>query len=249
MYRIGVPINRRSIIKTNGDLLIATASDYVYMSTVLRTGGLGSASKLSGAIQSEFVNKSLDGWQLIIFNAGDLIISNIPQADSTYDQHVLNAVTGAACKFEGLDSRCWTVYDDELYFGSTGAINKYGGDDDGGSAIESKARHAWIDNGIRQRISAVRPVFTYTGTVDYGFKVDYDYRESLPQYTASLEILGASWDTATWDVSSWGGTATSSKWRASSGTGQSFSINFASRTEANLSWNRTDLRLEGGRNL
>lgn len=248
-YKIGVPLNRRAVVKTDGDLLIATTADYVYMSKVLRTGQLGHGTKLSGAIQDQAGNKSLSGWGITLHNKKNMVVSNIPQADGTYDQHVLNALTGAACRFKGLDARCWTVYNDELYFGSTGSINQYTGDDDNGSDIEAEARGAWVDSGFRQRVSAVRPVFTYTGEIDYGFSVDYDYSAKNLEYNYTLEVVGAAWDVATWDVSSWGGTASSVAWRVSSGTGQAVSVAFIARAQASVSWHRTDLRVEGGKNL
>lgn len=249
-YKIGEPVNRRSVLKTGGDLLIATKTDYVYMSTVLRTGQLGQSSKLSGALKTASINSGLDGWQLVLDTTRNVILSNVPNADGTFDQHVVNAVTGAACRFKDMGARCWAVYDSDLYFGVTGAINKFGGDDDNGTDIEAVAEQAWIDTGIRQRVSAVRPVFTYSGSVDYGFSVGYDYLERPNlQYTASLELAGAEWDTATWDVSAWGGSATSVAWRAARGTGQSFSPMLAVRASVGLSWNRTDLRMESGRHL
>jgi hypothetical protein len=49
--------------------------------------------------------------------AGWLLI-NVPVANNTtYHQYVVNTITGAACKFTGMNASTWGMYNNNLYFG------------------------------------------------------------------------------------------------------------------------------------
>ena len=124
IYRIGLPLHQRAILKTGGDLIIATIDDYVSLSGVLRTGQVGNASKLSGAVTVAATDSGQGsfGWQATLYRKGNMILFNVPESSGTYKQHVINTLTGAACRFTDMDANCWGIYNGDLYFGSSGGI-------------------------------------------------------------------------------------------------------------------------------
>lgn len=252
VYSIGIPIGDRCVEKIGGDLIITTTTDYVRMSEVLRTGQLGQASKLSGAIREAAANASVFGWQTIVWRGGDLIIGNVPNASGVHVQHVVNTKTGAACKFTGIDSRCWGEYSGELYFGSSnGTVYKYTGNNDDGANIEAVARTAWADLGVptRKRVTASRPIITTDGAIEYNFSAGFDFVEKSPLPLTVSVLSGSLWDAGDWDETSWGGDVVKAGWRVTGGWGQYTSTVLQVASQSSVSWQRTDYRFEQGKNL
>lgn len=249
-YSIGEPITDRGIVQVGGDLLIITTSDYVRMSEVMTTGQLGAASKLSGAVRER---ASTDfGWQATVYQPEDLIIFNVPRSAGNTEQHVVNIKTMAACRFTGLNARCWGVYNGELYFGGTdGSVYKYTGNNDDGTDITGTAKTAWGDLGspYRKRVSASRPIITTDGSIDYSFSVAFDFKEKNVKPVTTSNSSGSEWGTAEWDVASWGGDSIESRWRISGGWGQYVSANVQVASQASVSWQRVDYRFETGKHL
>ena len=253
VYRIGVPINHRSVLKVGGDMLITTTSDYVSLSEVLRTGQIGNASKLSGAVIENSSRASNFGWQLILHQKNEMILSNVPQADGSFDQHGINTLTGAATRFKDLPARTWAVFNNDLYFGDgSGQVCKYTGNDDNGSAIQADAEQAWNDFGNPQtkRCTALRPVFETAGTISYEIANGYDYERALTPSPSTTTSTGSPWDTSPWDTSPWSAeNVVDTHWRLSRGAGQNISTRVRINSKKAVSWLRTDYRLEQGRNL
>lgn len=254
VYNIGEPLGIRGVVKTGGDLLIMTHNDYVSMGAVLKTGQLGDASKLSGAVQEASANASLFGWQAITHrkgNKGGFILFNVPGVSNKYDQHVINAATGAACRFRDIPARCWGVYNSGLYFGSTnGKIYQFDTAwKDDGAAIPADGRSAWSSYGTptRNRVTAIRPVIESQGEISYSVGLGFDFNASPLPAPSQTALSLSLWDVALWDVALWSPElSTSLKWKAAKGSGQSISTRVKIEGEQEISWVRTDYRLEQG---
>lgn len=250
VYRIGVPLGIRGVVKLGGDLMVMTRDDYVSLSAVLQSGQIGNPSKLSGAVRAAAEDYAANfGWQAILYKQGEMMIFNVPASDTV--QHVVNTTTGAACRFTGIEARCFGVYNGDLYYGSTdGTVYKANtGDTDAGAAIPADGRTAWASFGqpIRSRVTAVRPVIESEGSVNYELGVGFDFSDALTPTPSSTAATGSLWDTAMWDVSPWSSELqTSVTWKASRGTGQSVSSRLRVNGKQKISWIRTDYRVEQG---
>lgn len=254
VYHIAPPINGRSVIKTAGDILIATRSDYVTLSSVLKSGQLGVASKMSGAvIEAVQNNGSGFGWQAIEYKSLGAIIINVPLTDGTYQQHVMNAITGAWCRFTDIKAHCFGAFNNGLYFGGDGGVvYQYGGTMDGASAINADARQAWnsFNTAMTKRLSAIRPIIRAQGTVSYSIAVDFDYRDSTIFPPSTSSAAGSAWDTSAWDTSAWSSEdEVNSRWQVQGGYGQALSTRLKVSASQQIAWLRTDYRQNLGHNL
>lgn len=253
IYKIGVPLGIRGVVKVGGDLLVMTTDDYVSLSQVLTTGQLGDSSKLSGAIIAASSNSALFGWQAVIDRKKELIVFNVPTSSTEFDQHVVNTLTGAPSRLKDIPSRCWASFNGDLYFGSTdGAVYKITGDDDAGAAIIADGRAAWnsFETPTRKRVSAARPVLSSAGGVSYEFGVGSDYVDAATPAPVAVTTTTSPWDTSPWDTSSWGSEyVVGVGWVVASGNGQSISPRLRISTKQAVSWLRTDYRIERGINL
>lgn len=256
-YQIGQPINIRGIMKYGADIVVSTVQDYVFFSRVFQTGQIGEASKLSGAVTAEAkTNGSLFGWQSVLWSQGNMVIFNVPQADGTFDQHVLNTITNAACRFVDLPSRCWGIYDKDAFFGaSDGKVYKLSFDnttDDGSVEINGDARQAWTDfqDPRRKVLTAIRLGIESQGTIDYEFGVGFDFNaSSTPQATSVVSGVSL-WDVALWDVALWSPElVVDTTWRAAGGQGYTLSTRVRISATQTISWVRTDFRMQIGIDL
>lgn len=252
IYQIGIPLGRRAVIKVAGDILVCTKDDYVSMSQVLKSGQMGNASKISGAVQDASSVVS-DLWQAVLHRNGNLILVNVPTSQGDFQQHVMNASTGAWCRYVDIPARAWTTYNGQLLFGSTdGKIYKMTGNDDNGSAIQGDVKQAWDAFGTpnRKRVSAIRPVFSSEGTISYNIGLGFDFEDVSTPNPTSTSASGPLWDVAIWDVAEW---AVEQQidvgWRVAGGTGENVSPRIKVAGMQAISWLRTDYRIETGINL
>lgn len=253
VYKIGVPLGIRGVLKVAGDLIIMTTDDYVSLSEVLVSGQLGASSKLSGAITAAASNASLFGWQVVMDRKNEMLVFNVPTSGGNYDQHIINVLTGAGTRFKNIPSRCWASYNGDLYFGSTdGAVYKITGSDDNGAVIAADGRGSWtsFQTPTRKRVTAARPILSSTGGVNYSFGIGSDYVHAV-QPASSAFVAGSSpWDTSPWDTTPWGAESiVGVGWIVAAANGQSISPRMVISTKQPVSWFRTDYRVEGGRNL
>ena len=212
-YYLPPPLSVRSAVEFAGDIRILTEADTISMLDYLRGEGKEQRlSKLAGAVKSEVsLYKSLFGWESIWFNAGDLLIYNVPNiADDTYVQYVTNTSTGASTKLEGYNARCFAVWDNELYFGDTNAVYKaFDGQTDNGSNINLTAQQAYSTLGIQgeKRLIAYELLIGSEGALTINLGVGYNYAQVNVTSAGTSTAAGTLWDAATslWDVAPWSG--------------------------------------------
>lgn len=124
VYDTGIPVGVRCMTKYGGDLIVMTSLDWVKMTEVIKGfEARQTRTKISGAAQSAVVaHKGNFGWQALTHPAGKKVIFNIPTSDTTSEQHVMNIVTGAWCKFTGWNANCFASYQDGLYYGGKDGV-------------------------------------------------------------------------------------------------------------------------------
>jgi hypothetical protein len=255
-YRIGEPVNIRGVMKLGGDILVTTTKDYSLFSNVYQNGEVGQASKLSGEVTKQAkTNGSLFGWQSTLWPEGNMVVLNVPQADGSFDQHIINTVTSAACRFKDIPARCWAVFNKKCYFGSgDGTVYQLTFDilTDNGSAIDADGRQAWNDFELPQRklLQAIKVYIESQGSIDYEYAIGFDFNAALTTAATSTTSGLSLWDVALWDVALWAPElVTDVTWRCAGGEGYTISPRVRVSAKQSISWVRTDYRMQIGNEL
>lgn len=241
VFRIARPIAIRGAVDFGGDVVIATDQGYFPLSQAIRgrvSPNSAISDKISGAVRSAARDYGGNyGWQAIYYPQAHWLIFNVPvTTNATYVQHVMNTVTGSWCRFTDMNARCWGLYNGDLYFGGDGVVYKADdGASDDGDDIEAIARpaHNYLGSrGRRKALSAIQPIVSTEGTLNFQINVGVDFREPSEEApTRSILTTGAFWDTAEWDTASWTGSLfVENEWRAIPGIGYVFGVRFAIRT-------------------
>jgi hypothetical protein len=128
-YIIPEVVGRRCLVNAGADLGILTSQGLVPLSQILgmTTGAASRAAftdKISGQFREQYQSTGTSfGWQCIEYPKENLLIVNVPIAErTTQHQYVMNINTGAWCRFTGINSGCWALLGDSIYFGGNGAV-------------------------------------------------------------------------------------------------------------------------------
>lgn len=217
VFRIGKPIGRRCMIKAGGDLIIVTQDGFVSAQTILPTDRAYSRRVAISEQINKAVNdavrtyKDVYGWQPFLYPRGIMMMFNSPvQANTEYRQFVFNTITGAPCRFTGVNAVCWGMLDDEPYFGGTdGVVYKFDtGGSDNGTAIDGDVLQAFNYFGSKSQKKAFKmaePIFQSDGNPNAATDLNLDFQVSVPTSppVASPET-SARWGVSKWGVGSWG---------------------------------------------
>lgn len=217
-YRTATPIGRRCLISIGGDLAIITKAGLVPMSKVMAKGQGDEVDIALTANISPTVNKSARdygdnfGWQAMLYPKGTRGIMNVPTVDSSQaHQYVWNTLTGAWCRFKGMNAISWALYNDKPYFGGPdGKI--YEADvtqADAGTDIVGDIRPAFSylgKRGMRKQFHLAKPIIEADAAATLSVDLETDYREADASNLVSLDGgAGTQWDEGAWDSFQWGG--------------------------------------------
>lgn len=186
VFRIGAPLGIRAITKVGGDLVVSTLDGYIPMMRILPFG----RSKPSGAVSDKISNEVATvtgplqanfGWQSVLYPQGKYMLFNVPLSTTTFNQHVMNLVTGAWCRFTGMNGRCWATFNDDLFFGGTAGIvfQADNGLADNGVDISADAETAYSylrDATKNKHVLGVRPVVSGSGALSMSIIVQADFQ-------------------------------------------------------------------------
>lgn len=247
IYKIPTPISVRSVIKWKGDLKILTKADQISLLEVIGSGGLNvRPSKLSGAIKEAVqLHGGNYGFEAKVFPSEDMLIFNIPiSTNNEYEQYVINTVTGAACRFIGINARTFATIDDELYIGENAKIMRYEGFDDAGADICVTGQGAFTDfnDAHNKAFLSIKDVIKSAAGINLAVSRALDFGiagASSPQASTST---GTQWDVAQWDSFQWADESRAQFLRfAMTGTGIAISTKReVAITGDQIEWFRTD---------
>ena len=266
VFRVGAPVGRRCLVKLGADLVAITADGFVPLSRILGLGRSDATITLSDKI-SPAVGEAVRahgtkfGWQPILYPRGMMGLFNVPvQENGTAHQYVVNTATGAWCRFTGMDTNCWSLFNDQLYFGTSGKVmNADTGEGDETTDnvfanIEGDALSAYTYFGAPgrlKRFSMVRPVLLAGGAVTAGLDLNVDFENRPPTSTSTFSgTAGAVWDAEDWDTAEWGlADQVVKDWQAVTGQGYAAAVRMRIATNAiEVKWQSTDwLYQPGGR--
>ena len=105
----------------------------------------------------------------------------------------------------------YTTVDGSLYFGSTGVIGKYTGQDDNGSTYDFEMQTGWLDLGEANHVLKMLKEFNTTlavgiGTVQYTWAWDFDEATSTRSISYS-EATPAEFNIAEFNIGEFSGAA------------------------------------------
>lgn len=255
IFQLPRPVGKRCLTKFGGDVLIITESGIYPISKALQSSSIDRRVAITDKINSSFsaATKAYSqnhGWEGQLFSKEDLLLFNIPIADGTDAyQYVMNTITGSWCKLTGFHANCFTVYNNNLYYGaSTGVVQALTGASDDGAYITGKAQQAYNyfgSRGAMKHMELIRPVLEASGTFSLGMALSSSFAQ--PPDVAIAPVAGNAgagvFDTGVWDTATWGyDKTTESSWRTvatKEGVALSLLMSFTSNTST-VAWDVTD---------
>lgn len=236
LYKIGVPIGQRCLIKYQGDLYVITDQGAIALSKAIITAGITPAAALTDKIQPEVAKavlngRSLFGWQLQVFAPQSMLLVNVPSATGNY-QFAQNVLTGAWTKFTGWNASCFESQSNQLYFGGVGVVGlAWNTDLDNASVIVADVLPAFNSFGRDSQLkkfNLVRPALSTYGSPSVLISMVYEY-DTQTQATGVLPLVssgvGMTWGSMVWGSMVWGGIlVTNRRWQWASGLGYAASM-------------------------
>lgn len=259
VYNTGSPIGRRCFMKYGGDLLVITRDGVLPLSKALLSDRVNAKAaitdKIQPAVAEAVTNYAANfGWQLQHYPNLNMLILNVPLSTTVRHQYVMNTISGAWCRFTGgYDASCWELYNDEIYFGTTGGVNKaWSTYADNGSSIVGAAIPAfsYFGNSTQlKRWTMARPIISSDGVPGILLGINTNFDTTPPSGAPTLTgAQSGSWDAGLWDIATWGGgLQIQQNWQTVSGLGYcaSLHIKISTRYYKTL-WQSTDYVFERG---
>ena len=233
-YFLGKPLGRRSFAHYGGDLIALTQNGAYPMSSSLKTATIDERIALTDKIEKAFNDAANNygsnfGWDVTLLPLKSALVFNIPIAvGGTHQQYVMNTITNSWCKFDSWNGECFTVFNDELYFGASGVVRKaWTGTIDLTNEIVAVGKSAFNyfgDASQLKRVTLFRPMLQVNGDIAFLTGLDVDFSDRSITGTASFSTSTAgAWGSATWGSGSWAfGLNTARKW-----TSPSYNVGYA----------------------
>jgi hypothetical protein len=228
-WELGKPLGRRCFRKFAGDLLYLAEDGVWPMSGALISERVRPRVALTDNIVSEMnaaaqSHRSSFGWQLMYWPRGTMVLVNIP-VSAGQTQYVMNSISGAWCRFTGVEANCWEIFEGNLFFGGNGFVSMmWDGFDDDGRDIEGNAEQAFhnFKRPQAKQFTMMRPFFQSNGTPAVAVGLQMDFDDSDPTSTLTFtSTTYAVWDSALWDTGVWGGgLSVLRNWQTISGIGE-----------------------------
>jgi hypothetical protein len=259
VYDVGPPIGYRCFTKVGAELMLLNLDGVLPLSKGLVLDRAAQSQvtitlNINNAI-NEYARLYKDnfGWELVPYAKGTMAILNVPVQEGVNQiQPVMNTITGAWCKFTGLNANTWAVFKDGLYFGGndgivyqadTGAIDVETPID----AIGQSAYNYYDMKGRLKQWKLIQPLLTTDSDNRPAIGISTDYRDNAtlgtPSSTASVSAL---YDVAVYDTDVYAVEGrTVADWTSIAGVGQCAAIHFRARTGDVGSTGDVIMRLNG----
>ncbi len=260
-FKIAEPVGRRCIIKVGGDVGIITSQGVVPLSGVLSRAESAQAKvAITDKVRNAFtraygLSAASNAWQCIEFPVQKILILNVPMVDGIrVEQFVMNANTGAWCRFTGINTNVWSLKGTDMFYGGLdGTVYKCGGTSDDGAAIDGLVVSAFQDFGtpLTKAFRRIRPQFFGPSGYKPAIALRLDYSDDYRLYTAaSFTSQGTAWDEGEWDAFPWASPAQSSaKWQGITGEGFVAAVVVLLSSVERINYNGSKLEFEVGDQL
>jgi len=194
------------------------------------------------------------GWQLLWHPKENRVALNVPvTTGNDQQQYVMNNITKAWGNFTGWNANCWTIFEDNAYFGGNETVYRaWDGYTDSGLDISTNALQAFNylgSPGTLKRVVLVQPMLFTNGSPELfgGVNVDFDLAENTGALSLQMSGYGQ-WDSGVFDAAIWGPDVELRKaWQGATGIGQYFAPTLNSETSGiQLQWVSTTVVYERG---
>ena len=246
VYDLGAPLGYRCMTKVAGDLAVITI-DGVLPFSVARSVDRGAnatialTANINTAMNSAARSyKDNFGWELTPYPKGLMAILNVPlQEGQTQHQYVINTLTGAWCRFTGMNANCWINFNDNLYFGGNDGVVYQAdtGASDNGTTIDAVGQGAYQyfnSKGVLKQYNAIQPLITTDSSARPAIGISTDFKDNVTLGTpSSADTTAALYDVATYDSDVYPVEARNiSDWTSVNGIGQCASIHIRAQTNS-----------------
>ena len=258
-WQLGAPLGNRPVTRFAGDLLIATVDGVVPLSRELISSRtqpkVRLTDKIDGAMSTAATAyKNNFGWEMLFYPEGEMLLLNVPvSVGSNQEQYAMNTITGSWGQFSGVGANCWTIWQDQPYFGGNGFVGRFwNGLSDNNAVINWDAQQAFSyfgSRGVLKHFKEARPIFQTNGTPSTAIGLNVDYDTTTPTGTLSFApTTYAVWDTAVWDAGIWGGgLSLSANWQGIAGLGVCAAMHLTGQSSGiSVEWMATDFVFERG---
>ena len=216
-FVMGAPLSRRCFANVGPELDVIGQDGLIPLTRVLSRGLVddGSSYAMSDKIQPSFTQAAANygsnfGWAVILYPLGNYILVNVPVQNSgtnvTSWQFVVNSVTGAWCRFVGMNAICWTLFNSRPYFGTaSGTVMQADhGYSDGatglsvsnGATITYDCKAAFDNYGARgqlKQFQMVRPLIQANGPISATLDQQVDFQNTAVTAAISAGGAGTPW--------------------------------------------------------
>lgn len=214
VYAVGEPLGRQPFCNFGGDLLYLSKTGLVPLSKFAQSTVVDRSAAISYKIDGAFLSAAESysantAWQTIFYPSGNMLIVNIPTADTpTSVQFVMNSVTQAWCQFRNWNAAAWAIMGSSLFFaGGTSVKRAWTGTADSGAGISGSVLQAYNQLGYKgqKHVEMFRPTFSLSGNATLRYSMDTDFAvfgdvSQLSYINPTLAVWDSSvWDTAVWD--------------------------------------------------
>jgi hypothetical protein len=260
VWQLGYIFNRRCFYKWAGDVLLLTQDGLVPLASALQSSRLDPRVNITDKIfyaisQAADLYSNEFGWQVIYYAKPNMLIINVPDTNGT-QQYVMHTISKAWCNFTGINTTCFELHNDDIYFGGTGFVGKFFDTNaDNGAQISATCQQAYsyFENpGQQKRFTMVRPTFLVdvgTPGIYAGINTDFQTQNNLGKVTfVNTPTTTAVWDVAKWDADVFAGNLVISRqWQGVTGLGYAGGINLNMVSAGiDVHWVSTDYVMERG---
>lgn len=244
VFDLGAPIGRRCLTKVGGDLALINIDGVLPLSKALETdqgaaAAIALTKNINNAMNAAARNYASNfGWELRPYAKGTLALLNVPLVQGvSQHQYVINTLTGAWCRFTGMNANCWAVYLDRLFFG--GNAGKVYEADIGSldvstpvDAVGQTAYNYFKSRGVFKQFKGIQPLLTTDSDTNPAVGLSTDFKDNATLSVPSTAATNAAlWDTAIWDTDIWPVEQRSvANWLAVGGGGYCASAHFRARS-------------------
>ena len=268
-YRTAEPLSIRGYTGYGADAILMTKDGYVSMASIIQEGRTSDVPAFSRMIHEAVVartskNSDLYGWDVELFQRDGLMVFNVPLSEESWEQHVINTVTGKWCRFRALNVNCLRVHNERLYGGAAANDQNEGeihgllqGTSDNGEPIEFDALYAFNyygNPGVQKVLTAAQVFTTHSRPKEIAVSGWGDYKiPELGPIALPEPLPGGNWgvtggtDGSFWDQEFWSNEdvqITTSGWQNVSAYGFAVAIlvRFSKLSES-VTWRSTNVRL------
>jgi hypothetical protein len=216
VYRVGRPIangsaidGSRFFVKFGSEVVAITVDGLTTLQSALKNDVVAQSTTMSKNIVNSVtrdaaLHKDNFGWQIVLAPKNNKILINVPIGNGDYYQHVMNTITGAWCRFTGLNTTCFAYFNDHLWAVIGNAVYKID-EENTSDTISFHAKTAYNyfqDFSSNKMFHMARPLIRSTDAMSMTMNVDYDFL-NVSQYGDVNVSAGNSslFDSALFDVS------------------------------------------------